>query len=144
MRYLTALTMLMSLGAIPCTAKANNSCPIAMEKRADASLVSAAGAWGPLSRHRKTFVSCDDGAIAEGYSEAVVSLLAYQWDQFEVFAALSERNPTFRRWAIRHIDPTASTDDLKKVVRNAERCTGAKAKDLCREVGRAARDALND
>jgi hypothetical protein len=144
MRYLTALTIFMGLGAVPFAAKANNSCSIDMYKRADASLLSAAGGWGPLLRHQKTFVSCDDGALAEGYSDAVVRLLAHRWDQFDVFVALSERNPTFRRWAILHIDATASTDDLTAVVRNAARCTGAKKKDLCREVGRAASDALKD
>jgi hypothetical protein len=144
MRVLTVLTIVMGLGAVPSAAQANNSCSIDMYKRADASLVNAAGGWGPLSRHQKTFVSCDDGALAEGYSDAVVTLLAHRWDQFDVFVALSERNPTFRRWAIRHIDASASTDDLKTVVRNAARCAGAKTKDLCREVGRAASDALKD
>ena len=116
-----------------------------MYKRADTSLVSAADDWGSLLSHQKTFVSCDDGALAEGYSDAVVTLLAHRWDQFDVFVALSERNPNFRRWAIRHIDATASTDDLKTVVRNAARCPGnTKAKGLCGAVGREARDALKD
>jgi hypothetical protein len=145
MRYLTALAMLMGLGSASFAARANNACSIDIYKRADASLVRAAGGWGSLLRHQKTFESCDDGALAEGYSDAVVTLLAHRWDQFIVFVALSERNLAFRRWAIRHIDPTASSDDLKKVVRNATRCVrSARTKALCGEIGRAARDALND
>ena len=145
MRYLTALTMLMGLGAAPSTAMAQSACSMNMYMRADASLVSAAGAWGSLFKHWKTFHSCDDGGLAEGYSDAVVVLLAHRSGQFDVFASLTERNPAFRRWAIEHIDATTSNDDLKKVVRNAARCSGGtKKKDLCGEIGRAARDALKD
>jgi hypothetical protein len=135
----------MGLATFPSTAGAHNPCSIDKYERADASLVRAAGGWRSLSRHQRTFVSCDDGALAEGYSDAVVSLLADRWGEFSTFVALSERNPAFRRWAIRHIDGTASTDDLEKVVRNAARCAGTvKTKNLCGKVGRAARDALKE
>ena len=145
MGYVTSVAMLIGLGSLPSTATANEYCSTDMYQRADASLVSAAGGWGSLLRHQKAFGSCDDGALAEGYSDAVVNLLAYRWDQFDAFVGLSSRSPTFRQWAIRHIDATASTDDLTRVVGNAARCTGsAKAKDLCREIARAARGALKE
>lgn len=146
MRYLTALTIFMGVGTVPYFAAANNACSIDMYEQADASLVSAARGWGSLSKHQKAFASCDDGgALAEGYSEAVVRLLAYRWDEFAVFAALSKRNPAFHLWAVRHIDASVSADDLKRVVRNAAKCTGsAKIRDLCGEVGQAASDALKD
>ena len=145
MRDLTALAMLMGLGAVHSTATAANDCSIDMYKRADTSLESAASDWGSRLRHQETFVSCDDGALAEGYSDAVVSLLAHQWDRFDVFVTLSERRPAFREWAIRHIEATASIGDLEQVVRNATRCTGsAKTRVLCGQVGKAAREALND
>ena len=141
----TGVAMLMGLSSLPSAATANDHCSTDMYQRADAPLVSAAGDWGSLLRHQKAFGSCDDGALAEGYSDAVVTLLAHRWDQFDAFVGLSSRSPTFRQWAIRHIDATASTDDLTKVVGNAARCTGsAKAKDLCREIARAARDAMKE
>lgn len=145
MRHLIALPMLMGLGAIPSTSAANNACPTEMYKRADASLLGAAGGWSSLLRHQQRFSPCDDGALAEGYSDAVVTLFAYRWDRFGEFVALSERNPAFHRWAIRHIDASAATDDLERVVRNSAKCTGsAMAKEVCGEVAKAARDALND
>lgn len=145
MRYVVGLAMLMALGGFSSPATANKVCSYDMSMRADASLANAAGAWGSLLKHWKIFRSCDDGAIAEGYSDAVVVLLAHRWDQFYVFVSLSERNSAFRRWAIRHIDATTSSDDLNNVVHNAARCTGsAKAKDLCREIAKAATDALKD
>jgi hypothetical protein len=145
MRYLFGVAMLMGLCGFPCAATASNHCSTDMYQRADTSLASAAGHWGSLLRHQKAFGSCDDGALAEGYSDAVVILLAHRWDQIDAFVDLSARNPAFHRWAIRHIDATSSTDDLKKVLRNAARCTGdTKAIGLCRELARAAKDALKD
>jgi hypothetical protein len=145
MRYLIGLAMLMVSGGIPSAAMANNHCSTEMYQRADASLANAAAGWGSLLRHQKAFGPCDDGALAEGYSDAVVTLLAHRWDQFDAFVGLSARDPAFRRWAIRHIDASASTHDLAKVARNAVSCTGsAKAKDLCRDVAKAAKNALSD
>jgi hypothetical protein len=145
MRYLVAVAILTGLGGFPSAATANTSCPTDMYRRADASLINAANAWGSLSKHQKVFGSCDDGALSEGYSDAVVRLLAYRWNQFDAFVDLSARNAAFRQWAIRHIDATSSTDDLTKVVRNATRCAGSgPAKELCREIATAARDALED
>jgi hypothetical protein len=137
--------MLMGLAGAPSAATAKDTCSNDTSMRADDSLVSAAGAWGSLFKHWKTFSSCDDGGVAEGYSDAVVVLLARKWDQFDVFVSLSERNPAFRKWAIGHIDATTSSDDLKGVLRNTARCTGnVKRQDLCREIARAARDGLKD
>lgn len=145
MRYLICVAMLMGLASSRAAAMPNNHCSTDMYQRADASLLEAAAGWGSLLRHQKAFGACDDGALAEGYSDAVVTLLANRWDQFYAFVILSARNPAFRRWAVRHVDASASTDDLKKVARNAARCSGnAEAKDLCGEVGKAARNALKD
>ena len=145
MRYLIVLAMLNCLGGVPSTAAANDHCSSAMYQRADASLTTAVGAWDSLLRHQRAFGSCDDGALGEGYSDAVVTLLAHRWDKFDEFVGLSARNPAFGRWAIRHIDASASADDLTKVARNAARCPGsAKVTNLCRQIARAARNALKD
>jgi hypothetical protein len=140
----TALTTLSEFGG-PAQASAQKTCSMKLEQRADDSLINAAGNWPSLLKHQRTFASCDDGALAEGYSDAVVTLFANQWDQFGVFVALSERHPDFRRWAIRHIDATASDDDLNKIVVNAAKCVrDVKAKILCKAIGRAAVDALTE
>ena len=145
MRCLTGVAMVMGLGSLPSAATPNDHCSTDMYQRADASLVSAQGDWGSLWRHQEAFGSCDDGALAEGYSDAVVTLLAHRWDRFDALVGLSTRSPNFRQWAIRHIDATASPDDLTKVLGNTAKCTGsAKARDVCREIARAAREALKD
>lgn len=143
MRYLAALVMLIGIGGAPSVGIAHNGCSIERYNRADASLRRAAGGWRSLMKHQNAFVSCDDGALAEGYSEAVVTLLAHRWDQFSVFVTLANQHPAFRRWALRHIDASASDDDLKKVLRNAASCEDkANAGRLCGEIGRAATAAM--
>lgn len=145
MRYLVGLATLAGLAGLSSPAKANEACSYDMYMRADTSLASATGSWRALLEHWIDYRRCDDGGLAEGYSDAVVILLAQRWDQFDVFVSLSERNPEFHRWAIRHIDATTSDDDLEKLLRNAARCTGsAKAKISCREIARAATEALKD
>ena len=121
----------------------HRQCSMELYTRADASLPGASSSWRKLLDHHAAFAVCDDGALAEGYSDAVTSKLASHWDQLELFAALSRTHPEFRRWAIRHIDATASIDDLKNIMRNADRCAGdAKLQPLCKEIRRAAAKAL--
>jgi hypothetical protein len=138
----TALTAFCAFGGE--SAQAQKPCSMKLYQRADDSLINAAGNWPSLLKHQRAFASCDDGALAEGYSDAVVTLLANRWDKFSIFVVLSERQPDFRRWAIGHIDATAS-DDLNKVVANAAKCIrDVKAKILCKAIGRAAADALTE
>lgn len=143
MQIVTAV--LIFAGGLASASHAQDRCSRSDYRRAEATIVTSARNWGDLARHRQAFVNCDDGALAEGYSDAVVTLLANRWSQFELFARLAVRHPAFRRWALRHIDASASTDDLAKVVRNSKRCTGSpNAKHLCREVHKAAVNALNE
>jgi hypothetical protein len=145
MRYLCASMMFLAIGAMSSIAAAQTSCSLEKYERANASLEAAAGGWRPLMRHWQAFAPCDDGALAEGYSDAVVSLLAKRWDEFRVFVALSNREPAFERWAIGHIDASASSEDLKTIMRNAASCDGnVQKKALCKKVRRAATDATAD
>lgn len=123
----------------------NVACPSDMYRRAEAALARADDDWNSLLKHQRVFAPCDDGAMAEGYSEIVVTKLADHWDRFGSFAAISKRYPAFRRWAIGHIDASASEEDLKKIILNARKCAGdLQAKSLCATVRRAAADALSE
>jgi hypothetical protein len=116
---------------------------VAIYREADASLNSTRGSWSSLLGHQAKFEPCDDGALAEGYSDAVVTLFAHKWDQFGAFVALSERHPAFQRWAIGHIDASASDEDLKRIVLNAGTCIDdSHTRSLCKTVQQAASNAL--
>jgi len=145
LRNLMLVAALLSLGAIPSQALARRSCSTAMYNRADSSLGRAGRSWPTLFRHQQVFGSCDDGALAEGYSDAVAKLFADRWDRFGQFEALSARHPAFRRWVIRHIDSSATEDDLKKIVRNTRSCRrDPNGKKLCASVRQAATKALTE
>lgn len=143
MRCLTALAVFSGFGGAPSQAAPQRTCSIDMDKRADASLTMASASWSSLLKHQRTFAACDDGYLAEGYSNAVVGLFAHRWDHFGEYVALSERHPAFGLWAVRHIDATATDDELRSVMRNAANCIGdVKTKAVCKAVGQAAADAL--
>jgi len=126
-------------------ALASENCSIEMSRRADLLLIDARGNWNSLLKHQRTFVYCDDGVLGEGYSDAVVNLFSNEWGQFDVFYKLSKKYPDFQRWAIKHIDATASGDDLQRIILNAKRCSADVApKSLCRNIEQAATHALRE
>jgi hypothetical protein len=73
-----------------------------------------------LLKSFKTFGICDDGVIAEEYSDAIVQSLAKRWERFPELASLMEKNPDFHSFVLSHIDPTTEPDDLNALVSNAE------------------------
>jgi hypothetical protein len=120
----------------------HSSCSYDTYRRADDSFDYVHVGWPALLKHRRTFAACDDGGLAEGYSDAIVRLLAHRWDQFGTFVAISKRHPEFQRWAIQHIDATTSDDDLKKVELNAGSCiNNRKTRVLCKAIQEAAESA---
>ena len=142
---LAGCAVLLGSGRAHAQAIAHNRCPIDMYERAESSLVDVVGSWPSLLKHHTTFASCDDGALAEGYSDAVVTMFAMRWDQFRVFVTLSRRHPAFRSWAIGHIDATAADDHLKKIALNAATCIDdVTTRSLCRTIEQAAADALTE
>jgi hypothetical protein len=122
---------------------AHQGCTAGMYRRAEASLADAAYSWPSLLKHERTFATCDDGALAEGYSDAVVTNFAKRWDQFGLFVTLSTRHPAFRRWSIRHIDASASDEQLKQIMLNAATCIGD-VKSVCEAIHQAAANALTE
>jgi hypothetical protein len=100
--------------------------------------------WTDLHNSFKRFGHCDDGAIAEGYSDSVVRMLASRWNQLGRLRQLASSDNPFHEFVLRHIDATADEHDIKRVIGNATKRCPAKAKTLCTEVERAARNALRD
>lgn len=145
-RALVILAIFLGCGGVPASqALANEKCPMAMYEKAETLLTDARGSWNSLLKHQKIFARCDDGALGEDYSDAVVTLLAQRWDQFDVFFTLVKKHPPFGRWAIRHIDATSSEDDLKVIMLNTATCPNDKAmKRLCKTVRQAAESALTE
>ena len=119
------------------------ACTSEMSRQGESSLSEAALNWSQLSKHQSMFEACDDGGLAEGYSDVVVRLLSNKWSDLSEFAAIARSRPAFHTWVIKHIDATVSTKDLQKIIFNASsRCGDPKLREVCRQLSQAAQKAL--
>lgn len=90
--------------------------------------------WSQLYQLYGRYAHCDDGAIAEGFSESVGLLLAERWQDFLQFEALQKSDSAFRQFVIRHIDETMPAERLTRIAMNAVSHCPQKSFALCREI----------
>ena len=98
------------------------------------------GLRDPVSLHRfyRRFAHCDDGALGEGASEAVVRLLVDHWDSVGALDRLGRSDVGFGRFVVRHIDATADATDLQTIAQRAHRDCPPANRNLCALIERAA------
>jgi len=85
----------------------------------------------------------DDGVYAEGYTGAVVGVLARRWSDLAQLQKLVRRDETFRRFVYRHIDATAQTKDLQLVLQNVQTKCSVRFRRLCTDVGARTQRAMD-
>jgi hypothetical protein len=90
-----------------------------------------------LHRSFVQFKHCDDGGLAEGYSESVARLLADHWDKLNELHELVRNDVAFRKFVIRHIDETISCEDTKTIHVNATQKCPKRLKEFCAEIASA-------
>jgi hypothetical protein len=95
--------------------------------------------WDQLHRWYQKFQQCDDGAMAEGYSDAVAKLLADDWNHFTGLLSLTKTDKQFQQFVLKHIDETISPADARKMASNAKSKCPAGGEVLCRLIARSAR-----
>jgi hypothetical protein len=93
--------------------------------------------WDQLYRSYKRFSQCDDGAIAEGYSESITKLLAEDWKNSNRLLVLTNRSKTFRSFVLKHIDETVPGDRLASIANNARSECPAGSRNLCLSIAKA-------
>ncbi len=76
--------------------------------------------WNAVYLSFKSFAHCDDGAIAEGYSDTVGRLLASDWQHVSLLYRLTATDSAFKRFVLRHIDETIPDGKLKTIATNAK------------------------
>src|SRR5216683_3499923 len=76
--------------------------------------------WNAVYRSFVRYGHCDDGAIAEGYSDTVGRLLAHDWEHVDEMFRLTSADNTFKRFVLRHTDETIPADELKAIANNAK------------------------
>lgn len=95
--------------------------------------------WPLVYRAYLRFGHCDDGAIAEGYSDTVIRLLTDQWDQIAELNRLALLNNKFEKFVLHHIDELATKNDLQTILKNTQKSCPKKAQRLCRSIEDAVR-----
>ena len=98
--------------------------------------------WEALYRSFRNYRQCDDGAVAEGYSESIARILVETWPSLPRFSRLSASDSTFRRFVLRHIDSTLVQEDLKKIAENAKAKCPKDIGRTCADIARQAEVAL--
>ena len=94
--------------------------------------------WDDLYGSYKRYKHCDDGAISEGYSEAVARILVDHWNTLSRLADITYKDTDFRRFVLKHIDQTLTLEDIKNIRANAEKKCPSGLRDLCREIRKQA------
>src|SRR5579864_451802 len=93
--------------------------------------------WDQVYRSYKRFSQCDDGAIAEGYSDSVTKLLADDWTSFNRLLPITNRNRNFRDFMLKHIDESVPGNRLEKIADNVRSQCPARGKSLCASILKA-------
>jgi hypothetical protein len=94
--------------------------------------------WDHVYRSYRNFSQCDDGAIGEGYSDAVGKLLANNWERFDRLLALTKTNKGFQQFVLKHIDESVPGNVLSKISNNARSDCPSGGEQLCRLIESAA------
>lgn len=98
--------------------------------------------WSDLYAHYLRVGRCDDGAVAEGFSRAVLSLLARAWKELPQLGALAQRDPAFRAFVLRHVDDMEGQGPLRTIRHQAQTGCPAALAALCRDIASRAQDRL--
>ena len=80
------------------------------------------------------FGHCDDGAIAEGFSDSVGRLLAGKGGRLRELSALCAQDRSFQRFTVNHADETLSDDVIVEALMNVRKGCPPGRDDLCRDL----------
>ena len=100
--------------------------------------------WNALRRSYKLYAKCDDGALAEGYSEAVARILVDRWSTLPRLALLAKDDDKFLHFVLKHVDATLDTNDLRTIRTRAQKQCPVGLGTLCNDLGRRADSALKE
>ncbi len=139
-RFLVALvgTLAVLVAAVAVAAE----CPSELARSADNSVESVSD-WASLYKAYMKFRACDDGSIAEGFSDRVATLLASKWATLPQLNDLITKDKTFKAFVLRHIDETADSTALRSIVAyiDGSGCPGV-PKPVCMKIRARTEESL--
>jgi hypothetical protein len=108
-------------------------CSDTMAIKAD-NAASNIGTWNDFYEAYKNYSVCDDGSIAEGFSDSAAKLFAYQWNTLDNFVALTKKDNTFELFSLKHLDETDDLSDLNQIASNAANKCPSSQHTLCKVI----------
>jgi hypothetical protein len=90
--------------------------------------------WRDAYGWYKRYHQCDDGAISEGYSNSVATLLADRWDQLKDLNALAKKDPNFQAFVLHHVDEMMTAAQSKVIKENVRSRCPPSSRHLCRLI----------
>jgi hypothetical protein len=94
--------------------------------------------WAAVYGVFKLYGKCDDGGISEGYSDAIVQLLALHWTRIGELSKLTQKDPMFEKFVLSHIDETAIWEQEKMIAAHARDQCPTGLEGLCKRLEKAA------
>lgn len=92
--------------------------------------------WAKVYASYHRYKRCDDGAIAEGYSSSIASLLADHWSSLGELDQIVKGDARFGAFVLTHVDVTMSFDQAEAIRRHlSTRCPKASTA-FCARLGR--------
>jgi hypothetical protein len=137
------LKLLAAALVIPLAAYGGEVCSVKASQAA-AEATDKMNTWPAIYSGFKSFRACDDGGVSEGFTEAVVHLLASDWKSVNGAASISKRNDAFREFLLEHIDATADTDELKQIASFSESKCPQGLSTFCKAIHRSANAAIQE
>lgn len=74
--------------------------------------------WQQVFESYQRYRGCDDGAISEGYSSSIATLLASDWKNLEALLQLIRSHPDFEKFVLKHLDDTMTQDQDAEIQGN--------------------------
>lgn len=90
--------------------------------------------WEYIYKSYKRFAQCDDGSIAEGYSDVVARLLSDHWNTVGDLVRLGVHDRGFEQFVLRHVDELMSPTQAENIRRNALSHCVPNGNNLCRAI----------
>jgi hypothetical protein len=87
--------------------------------------------WQTIYNSYKKYHQCDDGAIAAGYSDSIIKVLANNWKSIQDLNGLVKIDKDFLKFILKHIDGTVTSCDVQKVYDNANQHCPKDSSTLC-------------
>lgn len=105
------------------------ACSIHKGKTAEETIIGIKS-WNDLDKHFSKFRNCDDGAIAEGYSDVISMLLTKKWKELNSLKIDDE----FKKFIVLHIDNTWQESKIISASNNVNHYCKDNIREICEAI----------